>query len=323
MVLDLDETLVHSQFKPVENADIILPVEIEGQICQIYILVRPGVSEFLQRMAKHYELVVFTASLSKYAEPLVAQLDPDGFCVYKLFREHCTFYNNAFVKDLTRLGRAMTDVIIVDNSPIAFLFQPENAIPCTSWYDDMSDTELDRIATILEKLAYEEDVRRIIRKIIKNNQIEERAEQLYLKAHKRDHSQKQADSRRNQVGGAGPSDGLMNGMRPMKQNEKAMPSQHQSQRDKADRMGGPHHQRYESADNKQKYQAIINEKIRKKNEVAEQFSMTDANYEQVLKMMQASSQVAHQVGAEQREEHTSKQGADGSHKKGARRMQEP
>lgn len=30
LVLDLDETLVHSQFKPVENADIVLPVEIEG-----------------------------------------------------------------------------------------------------------------------------------------------------------------------------------------------------------------------------------------------------------------------------------------------------
>jgi hypothetical protein len=33
----------------------------------------------------------------------------------------------------------------------------------------MKDTELDRIATILEKLAYEDDVRRIIKKIIKNN----------------------------------------------------------------------------------------------------------------------------------------------------------
>jgi RNA polymerase II subunit A small phosphatase-like protein len=72
LVLDLDETLVHSQFKPVENADIILPVEIEGQICQIYILVRPGVSSFLKRMSKHFEMVVFTASLSKYAEPLCA-----------------------------------------------------------------------------------------------------------------------------------------------------------------------------------------------------------------------------------------------------------
>ena len=137
---------------------------------------RPGVTRFLERMAKHYELVVFTASLSKYAEPLVATLDPEGFCSYKLFREHCTFYNNAFVKDLTRLGRPMTDVIIVDNSPIAFMFQPENAIPCTSWYDDMSDTELDKIATILERLAYEPDVRKIIRKIIKDNMIDDAAE---------------------------------------------------------------------------------------------------------------------------------------------------
>ena len=185
LVLDLDETLVHSQFKQIENPDIILPVEIEGQICQIYILVRPGVREFLDRMAKHYELVVFTASLSKYAEPLVQQLDPQRYCRYKLFREHCTYFNNAFVKDLTRLGRPMTDVIIVDNSPIAFLFQPENAIPCISWYDDMQDTELARIATILEKMAYEPDVRKIIRKVIKNNAIDEKQEQIYLRSHKR------------------------------------------------------------------------------------------------------------------------------------------
>ena len=92
--------------------------------------------------------------------------------------------------------------------------------------------------------------------------------------------------------------------------------QHQGQREKADhRPSGGHHQRYESADNKQKYQAIINEKMRKKNEVAEQFSMTDAaNYEQVLKMMHASGQAAQ-----------AKAGAanDGSNRKGGRRAQEP
>jgi RNA polymerase II subunit A small phosphatase-like protein len=73
-------------------------------------------------MHKHYELVIFTASLSKYAEPLVDILDPEGMCSYRLFREHCTYVNNAFVKDLTRLGRPMKDVIIVDNSPIAYMF---------------------------------------------------------------------------------------------------------------------------------------------------------------------------------------------------------
>jgi RNA polymerase II subunit A small phosphatase-like protein len=174
VVLDLDETLVHSSFKPVEKADITLNVDIEGQLCVIYVLVRPFVASFIKRMSKHYEVVVFTASLSKYAEPLVKELDPEGVCVYKLFREHCTFYNNAFVKDLTRLGRPMTDIIIVDNSPVAYLFQPENAMPAVSWYEDPSDEELPRLATILEYLAYEDDVRKVIRTMIVNNKIEPR-----------------------------------------------------------------------------------------------------------------------------------------------------
>lgn len=65
MILDLDETLVHSSFKYIPNADIILPVEIEGRICEIYVLKRPGVDEFLYQVCQLYEVVVFTASLSK------------------------------------------------------------------------------------------------------------------------------------------------------------------------------------------------------------------------------------------------------------------
>lgn len=145
-------------------------------------------------MHKHYELVIFTASLSKYADPLVDILDPQRMCSYKLFREHCTFYNNAFVKDLTRLGRLMKDVIILDNSPIAYLFQPENAMPIVSWYDNMEDRELPRTAAILERLAYEDDVRKIIRQIITpNNEIDPKSEQIYLHSQKRDHSQKVID----------------------------------------------------------------------------------------------------------------------------------
>ena len=71
-------------------------------------------------MHKYYELVIFTASLAKYADPLVDIIDPEKHCAYKLFREHCTFMNNAFVKDLTKLGRNMQDVLIVDNSPVAY-----------------------------------------------------------------------------------------------------------------------------------------------------------------------------------------------------------
>lgn len=47
LILDLDETLVHSQFKVVKKPDYVIPVDIEGKICNIYVLKRPGVEFFL------------------------------------------------------------------------------------------------------------------------------------------------------------------------------------------------------------------------------------------------------------------------------------
>ena len=85
MLLDLDETLVHSSFEPVAGADLVLPVEIEGNICHVYVLKRPGVEEFLQKLAPLYELVIYTASLSKYADPLMDWLDPKRLCGHRLF----------------------------------------------------------------------------------------------------------------------------------------------------------------------------------------------------------------------------------------------
>lgn len=66
---------MHSSFKPPAEPSLILNVEIEGRTLQVYVLVRPGVTEFLTEMAKYFELVIYTASLSKYADPLMDILD--------------------------------------------------------------------------------------------------------------------------------------------------------------------------------------------------------------------------------------------------------
>ena len=47
------------------QADYIVPVEIEGQTHNVYVIKRPGVDKFLREMGRIYEVVVFTASLSK------------------------------------------------------------------------------------------------------------------------------------------------------------------------------------------------------------------------------------------------------------------
>ena len=63
LVLDLDETLVHSTFQETPDADYIIPVTIEGSIYNVYVYVRPGVREFIQHLSELYEVIIYTASL--------------------------------------------------------------------------------------------------------------------------------------------------------------------------------------------------------------------------------------------------------------------
>lgn len=134
LVIDLDETLVHSSFKPIENADFIVPVEIDGTLHKVYVLKRPHVDEFLKKMGQLYECVLFTASLAKYADPVADLLDKDNIFKARLFRESCAFYRGNYVKDLSRLGRDLNRVIIVDNSPASYIFHPDNAVSTPTHY---------------------------------------------------------------------------------------------------------------------------------------------------------------------------------------------
>ncbi|XP_055086569.1 probable serine/threonine-protein kinase kinX [Periophthalmus magnuspinnatus] len=157
-VIDLDETLVHSSFKPMNKADFVIPVEIEGTIHQVYVLKRPHVDQFLQRMGELFECVLFTASLSKYADPVSDLLDSSGAFSSRLFREACVFHRGNYVKDLSRLGRDLSRVIIIDNSPVSYIFHPDNAVPVASWFDDVSDTELLDLIPFFERLSLEQEV---------------------------------------------------------------------------------------------------------------------------------------------------------------------
>ena len=58
-----------------------------------------------------------------------------------------------YIKDLSRLGRDLDQVLIIDNSPASYSMQPANALACRSWFKDPLDRELeDRILPMLLKL---------------------------------------------------------------------------------------------------------------------------------------------------------------------------
>ncbi|KAL6567324.1 hypothetical protein OROGR_000992 [Orobanche gracilis] len=163
LVLDLDETLVHSTLDHCVDADFTFPVIFDAKERTVYVRQRPHLMRFLERVAAMFEIVVFTASQSIYAKRLLDILDPEGNVISRrAYRESCTISKRCYMKDLTILGVDLAKVAIIDNSPQVFSLQVNNGIPVKSWFNDPSDTELISLLPFLESLVDADDVRPII-----------------------------------------------------------------------------------------------------------------------------------------------------------------
>ncbi|GMH05175.1 hypothetical protein Nepgr_007015 [Nepenthes gracilis] len=173
LVLDLDETLVHSTLEHCEDADFTFTVSFNMKEHTFYVKQRPYLRTFLERVSKMFEIFVFTASQSIYAEQLLDILDPDGKLISgRAYRESCSLSDGIYTKDLTVLGVDLAKVIIIDNCPQVFRLQLNNGIPIKSWFDDPSDNELILLLPFLEMLVDADDVRPVIAKRFGVEQVE-------------------------------------------------------------------------------------------------------------------------------------------------------
>lgn len=104
-------------------------------------------------MSELYEVVVFTAAMQDYADWMLNEIDKKKYISYRLYRQHATPYGPVFVKDLSKLGRDLSKVIIVDNVAENFQLQPDNGIFIKSWFDDQKDTALSELAPLLKEIV--------------------------------------------------------------------------------------------------------------------------------------------------------------------------
>ncbi|KAF2552109.1 hypothetical protein F2Q68_00035883 [Brassica cretica] len=163
LVLDLDETLVHSTLESCSGADFSFRVFFNMQENTVYVKQRPHLYKFLERVVELFHVVIFTASHSIYASQLLDILDPDGkFISQRFYRDSCILSEGIYTKDLTVLGLDLAKVAIIDNCPQVYRLQINNGIPIKSWYDDPTDDGLITILPFLETLAVADDVRPII-----------------------------------------------------------------------------------------------------------------------------------------------------------------
>ncbi|CAL6094149.1 Nuclear_LIM interactor-interacting factor [Hexamita inflata] len=167
LVLDLDETLVHSSFQPVNDADLTMELTInEPSVTkyQLFIYLRPYLDEFLKQMSELFEICIFTASMQVYCDAVVDKIDLTQLCKYRLYRNHCTQKGPIYVKDISRLGFDLKDVVIMDNSAISFSMQPENGILCPEFFNDKKDTYLRTVIPFMKEIAEADDVRDVLKK---------------------------------------------------------------------------------------------------------------------------------------------------------------
>ena len=141
------------------------------------------------------EITAWGVGSLQYADPVLDKLDIHHVVHHRLFRESCHFFKGNYVKvcvlhgarrvrwrgpraqgspwrrsfitaqDLSRLGRELRSVLIIDNSPASYIFQPENALPISSWIDNPNDQELLDLITPLTELTKAYDVSDFLRSL--------------------------------------------------------------------------------------------------------------------------------------------------------------
>jgi len=119
---------------------------------------------FLVQLSHYFELVIFTASIRRYADAVIDLIDVHGVIERRLFRQSCIKgAGGSFLKDLRVIsGADMRRTCLLDNSPVAYSLQEENGLPIATWYDDQNDTALRDLVPFLLALRAVDDIRPLL-----------------------------------------------------------------------------------------------------------------------------------------------------------------
>jgi len=161
IVLDLDETLIHTTVFPQANQSLAIDSGGKDSI-PFFVSLRPNVKELITELGHLYEIVIFSSAPKHYVDQIVKEIDPNHCIQHVLYKESCITIGGCLVKDLSKLNRELSRIIIIDDSSISFMLQPYNAIQIPPWNGDDNDKEIRTILDFLIENAGVESVYKIL-----------------------------------------------------------------------------------------------------------------------------------------------------------------
>ena len=185
LVFDLDETLVHwiEDFNP-EEVDHVLTINFpNNEVVDAGLNIRPYAIDWLIEANKHFQVVVFTASHSWYADAVLDFIDPHRELIqFRMYRDQWVETpQGIYIKDLRMIAnRHLRDILIVDNASYSFGYQLDNGIPIIPFYNDKNDKELLHLVQYLKCVIDSEDVREQNRKAFQLSELSEQEITEYL-----------------------------------------------------------------------------------------------------------------------------------------------
>jgi import inner membrane translocase subunit TIM50 len=139
LVVDLQETLIYSDWRRERGWRTFK---------------RPGLEAFLERLAKFYEIVVYSDQLPMFVDPVIDRLDQKGCIRYRLSRPATKYIDGKHYRDLSKLNRDPSRIIYISGHALESCLQPENAVQVKPWkMDNNLDTELLDLLPFLEYVA--------------------------------------------------------------------------------------------------------------------------------------------------------------------------
>ena len=158
LLIDLDETLVHSEFRNKDNYKALdlftknskchsktFSYSDENYIYYIDVFFRPHLKNFLKEVSKYFDLAIFTAAMKCYADIIIDYIDPKNeLFQFRLYRDACIpLQQRLYIKDLRIIkDYDPMNVILMDNSLYSFMNQPSNGMLVNSFYTNHKDTQL-------------------------------------------------------------------------------------------------------------------------------------------------------------------------------------